>query len=123
MARKKKVNKAKAIRDYHEAHPDQQPKGIVEALKKQKINVTAQQVSTTLSNARRKERTNGSATRVSGRPRKQTAGKPITEYHPSVGKDQLKQAAALVRACGGMDEALQAVRDAEEIASVFATSQ
>ena len=117
MARRK-VNKSQAIRDYSEAHPNDRPKAIVQGLKKRKIKVSAQQVSTTLSNARRKDRVNGSMASATKSPKKPTQ-RPVTEYHPSVGKDQLKQAAALVRSCGGLDEALQAVRDAEEIGSVF----
>lgn len=49
MAKKKtktKINKTKAIKDYMAEHPEDGPKAVAEALRKQGIHITAQYVST-----------------------------------------------------------------------------
>ena len=48
------ANKSVAIRDYRAANPEAPPKAIAEALAKMGISVSAQFVSTVLSNAKRK---------------------------------------------------------------------
>lgn len=63
MAAKKKVpNKSQAIRDYKASHPDAQPKDIAAALEPKVGKITAQFVSTVLSNAKK-----GSAPKKNGK--------------------------------------------------------
>jgi hypothetical protein len=56
MAKKKAgaVNKSQAIRDYRKAHPKHKPQQIAEELSKSGVKVSAQFVSTVLSNAKKK---------------------------------------------------------------------
>lgn len=54
MAKKKSANKSQLIRDYKEANASASPKEIAEALSKAGASVSAQFVSTVLSNAKKK---------------------------------------------------------------------
>jgi hypothetical protein len=70
MSRKAKSgsNKSAAIRVYKAANPSASPKEIAEALEKSGLSVSAQFVSTVLSNARKKGGTVGKRGRKPGRP-------------------------------------------------------
>lgn len=70
MARKAKSgsNKSAAIRDYKAANPSASPKEVAEALEKSGLSVSAQFVSTVLSNAKKKGGKVGKPGRTPGRP-------------------------------------------------------
>lgn len=95
------VNKSAAIRDYKTANPDAGPKAIVEALAAQGITVSAAQVSTTLSMAKKKM---GVAPGKRGRKPRAVS----SSNGNSLGKGiaaQLNAAVALIDACGSVDAA------------------
>ena len=117
MAKRKKTTKAQAIRDYHAEHPDEGPTAVTEALKKLGYTVSPQQVSTTLSNSRRKKRAGGRRRRKARAA--SSNGRRKSAATAGINVDQIKQAAELVRACGGADAALEAVRAAEDIAGAL----
>ena len=97
MARKSKsaANKSAAIRDYKAANPTAGPKEIAQALGKSGIPVTAQFVSTVLSNAKRK----GGKVSKRGRPR----ALPLNDL------EQLVQVKKFVDQLGGLEKAKAAV--------------
>lgn len=97
------VNKSAAIRDYKTANPDAGPKAIVEALAAQGITVSAAQVSTTLSMAKKKMgvtpgkrgRKPSAASSSSGN----SGGKGIGTQRPLLRDVQHAAAERLVREC------------------------
>jgi hypothetical protein len=94
-------NKSQAIREYKAANPSASPREVAEALSKSGLSVTAQFVSTVLSNARKKGGKVGKRGRKPGRPA--AAGK-------SGNLQQLIQAKKLVDQLGGIDAARAAVK-------------
>jgi len=103
MAKKAKSgpNKSLEIRNYKEANPTASPKEIAEALNKSGLSVSAQFVSTVLSNAKKKGGKVGKRGRKPGRkPAAATAG---GNY------DHLIKAKKLVEALGGVDNARSAI--------------
>lgn len=101
MARKAKssANKSAAIRDYKAANPEAGPKEIADALGKSGIPVTAQFVSTVLSNAKRKGGKVSKRGRRPGRPR----ALPLGDL------EQLVQVKKFVDQLGGLEKAKAAV--------------
>lgn len=100
MARKAKSgNKSAAIRDYKAANPSAAPKEIAEALGKSGSSVTAQFVSTVLSNAKKKGGKVGKRGRKPGRP----VALPVDNIQ------QLIQVKKFVDQMGGIDAAKSAV--------------
>lgn len=101
MARKAKSgsNKSAAIRDYRAANPSAAPKVIAEALGKSGLSVSAQFVSTVLSNAKKKDGKVGKRGRKPGRP----VAVPIDNLQ------QLIQVKKFVDQMGGIDAAKSAV--------------
>lgn len=107
MAKKKpaaeeqpKINKSAAIRQYAAEHPGEKPKAIAEALSKQLgQEITAQVVSTTLSNARKAAGENGSAKGKQNKTTPSAAG----------GYEGIIAASKFIAAAGGLDEARKAL--------------
>lgn len=109
MARKAKAsgpNKSLEIRNYKDANPTAAPKEIVEALAKSGVEVTAQFVSTILSNAKRKGGVVGARGRKPGRP---------AAAAPTGGIQQLIQAKKLIDQMGGIEAAKAAVNALAQI--------
>lgn len=104
MAKKAKggPNKSLEIRNYKEANPTASPKEIAEALNKSGLSVSAQFVSTVLSNAKKKGGKIGKRGRKPGR-------KPGVATASSSGVEQLIKAKKLVDALGGVDNARAAI--------------
>ena len=103
MAKKAKSgpNKSLEIRNYKEANPTASPKEIAEALGKSGIVVSAQFVSTVLSNAKKK---GGKIGRRGRKPGRKPAGAG------TVGSmEQLIKAKKLVDAMGGVENAKSAI--------------
>jgi len=126
MAKKKKsagVNKSAAIREYKAANPSHKPKQIAEALSGQGLDVSAQFVSTVLSNSKTKSRKTG---RKPGRPAK-TAGRAKSVGRPaksarkvaaagsSDSYESLLQVKQLVGEMGGVDNVRNALAVYEEL--------
>lgn len=98
-ATKKKVNKSKEILAYYKKHPDAKPREIVAALKRRKVDVNAQYVSTILFNHRRK--TDGD-----GMP---ASEKFVTQNASSVSGRELILAKQLVKQSGSLQAAKKAL--------------
>ena len=104
MAKKPEVNKAKAIRDYVKANPKATTQEVVEALKKQGIETTANYVS------------NMRATR---RKRRKAVKQVVAAVAPTgVGIAQIKAALAFLKAVGSDALAKQALAAAIEIKKI-----
>lgn len=99
MAKKKGgPNKSSAIRDYKAANPTASPKEIAEALGKESIVVSAQFVSTVLSNAKKK---GGKIGKRGPKPGRRAAA--------GGGLEQLLTAKRLVEQLGGIENARSAI--------------
>lgn len=121
MAKKKKSagpNKSAAIRDYYDAHPNAMPKEVVEGLKAQGVDVSAQFVSTIRSKQLKDE---GMPTkrRRTGRPKRTAAKKRVSVKRgrpaaaaggdTKVSIEQLVQAKEMVDALGGIEKARRTI--------------
>ena len=95
-----------AIRQYKDANPTAAPREIAEALSKTGVEVSAQFVSTVLSNAKKKGGIVGKRGRKPGRP---AAAAPASNIQ------QLIQAKKLVDQLGGVDAARAAVNALAQI--------
>lgn len=103
MAKKAKggPNKSLEIRNYKEANPTASPKEIAEALNKAGVSVSAQFVSTVLSNAKKKGGKIGKRGRKPGRK----AGAAVSVG----GMEQLIKAKKMADALGGVEKAQAAL--------------
>lgn len=101
MARKAKTasNKSAAIRDYKAANPSSSPAEIVEGLAKSGVSVSAQFVSTVLSNAKKK----GGKVGKRGRKPGHSVALPVGDLQ------QLIQVKKFVDQLGGIEKAKAAV--------------
>jgi hypothetical protein len=112
MSKKPKsgINKSEAIRAYKAANPTAQPKDIAETLGKQTpaVNVSAQFVSTVLSNAKKK---GGKIGKRGPKP----GSKLGNGKHNAVGHNNLLQFKRAIDAYGGLTEAKKAIAVLEEI--------
>ncbi len=99
-------NKAAAVRDYVNVNPRASNDQVVAALEGQGISVTPNYVSVVKSQDRARSRTGGTKTKR-GRTGANSAG---------VGLDEVKQAASLIRSCGGIEKAKAAIAAAEDVA-------
>ena len=98
MAKKKKVNKTKAVLEYLKAHPGAGNPEVAEALTKEGIKITAGHVSTIKTQSKKRRR----------------AVKKVVAKR-GVGIPEIKAALALLKACGTADAAKEALAAAEEI--------
>ena len=97
------INRSEVIRDYKEANPNVKPKQIAAYLKdKFNIKVSAQYVSSILSNAKRK----GGKIGKRGRPRKPSE---------TIGSNELFLVKQLVEKVGSVDAARQAIQTYDEL--------
>lgn len=113
MAKKKTVNKSAAIRDYYKENPKVKPKDVVEALGKQGVEVTAQQVSTVRMNAIKAgllPKPRKTRKRKPGRPAKAAASAaPRTSKAKGISVEDLVVAKRLVAQMGGVDKARETI--------------
>ena len=108
MAKKAKVNKSAAIRDYCGANPSAKPKEIVEALKAKGVVVTPAFVSTIRTNAKK------ASVRKSGRPSKSAPAARPAVRRSSVTNDDVSVASLIkvkktVEEIGSVAEVRQAL--------------
>ena len=110
MAKKPKdgQNKSQAIRKYKAAKQSASPKEVAESLSKAGMTVTAQFVSTVLSNVRKKGSNVGKRSRKPSQPAATTAA-------PSSNIQHLIKAKKLVDQLGGVAEARAAIRTLAQI--------
>ena len=109
-----KTNKSQAIRDYKKAHPQDKPATIASELGKIGIEVSAQFVSTILSNSKKRKKI-----RKPGRPKGSVAsGKPSRSRklsHDDVSFESLLKVKQIVIEMGGIPQAKAALRALEQL--------
>lgn len=105
---KKKVNKSEEIRKYVKGHPGASAKGVVEALKKKGITVTAAMVATV------KSKSGLSKKRIPTTTRKRTL---VASAQP-LSADLLCAAKILSLKAGSTDKAIEALRTIQKIESI-----
>ncbi len=109
-----KTNKSQAIRDHKKAHPNHKPAKIASELGKTGIDVSAQFVSTILSNSKRRKNI-----RKPGRPKGTVAsGKPFGASKPShddVSFESLLKVKQIVIEMGGIPQAKAALLALEQL--------
>jgi hypothetical protein len=110
MAKKEKVNKSQAVRDYVKANRTATNKEVADALTKKGIKVTANYVATLKSQAKRKQRARkAAATPVAGAPATPaltSAPAPVAAEAPAkpsnaVTLEQIKMVGQMVKTIGG----------------------
>jgi hypothetical protein len=102
MAKKQKVNKSQAVRDYLKAHPGAMSGEIAAALNKQGIKITAGHVANIKSQTKKKR----SAKKAKKPQAVAEVAVPATEEKPvkageMVSLEQVRKVAELIRALGG----------------------
>jgi len=106
---KKPVNKSQTVRDYLKTHPSTANKEVAEALKKQGIKISANHVANikskmAVSKGKRKRR---------GKAAKAMSAKSGVSVH------EIKAAFGLLKECGGVERAKEALDAAREIQKVL----
>jgi hypothetical protein len=109
MAKKEKVNKSKAVRDFMAANPAAAPKEVSETLTKQGIKVSPNYVSTVKGK---------SAARKGKRQRRHKAAE-VASVKTGIGVPEIKAAFMLLKQCGGMKGVKEALAAAQEIQKVM----
>ncbi len=111
MAKKRKSpNKSQAIRDYYKSHPNAKPKQVVAALKKKRITVDGQFVSTIRSVSKKKGGKVGRPGRPVGGGRRQS--RPSSN---DVSFDSLLKVKQIVDELGGIGQARLALSALEQL--------
>ena len=100
MARREKVNKSAAIRQYKKENPEAKPAEIAAALTDQGIEVTPGRVSTTLYQARNLEK-----------------ARMVSDVDISV--KNIEYAVDFIKKCGSVDTAYQSLEAAAVVAKAF----
>lgn len=121
MAKKKAgaVNKSQAIRDYRKAHPQHKPKQISEELSKGGVKVSAQFVSTVLSNSKKKPvrkpgRPKTTSQTRRGRPTAARRGRP-SKRSEEVSVESLLRVKEVAEELGGIEDVRTALNALEEL--------
>jgi hypothetical protein len=121
MAKKKaaaKFNKSKEIREYKQANPSHGPKQIAEALSAKGLDVTAQFVSTVLTNSKKKTKIGKPGRPKGSKNVKRGPGRP-PKAAPSSGNgvslDSLLLVKRIVAEVGGIDKARSALTALERL--------
>ncbi len=102
MAKSEAVNKSKAVREYMNAHRKAKPAEIAQALQQQGIEISRAYISIIRRNSKKRRRA------------RRQAVKEVVEKR-GVGIPEIKAALGLIKACGGLGEAKEALAAAEEI--------
>ena len=106
---KKPVNKAQSVRDYLKAHPGTANKEIAEALTKQGIKISANHVA----NIKSKINVAKGKSKRRGKAAKAMSTKSGVSVH------EIKAAFGLLKECGGLERAKEALDAAREIQKVL----
>jgi hypothetical protein len=106
MPKKAKPNKSQAVREYLQKNPGAQNKEIAEALAKEGIKITADYVSIIKSNTKKRRRRRRKAAEV-------------LSVKSGVGVADIKAAFMLLKHCGGIKGAKEALAAAQEIQKVL----
>jgi arginine repressor len=109
MAKKPAVNKSQSVRDYLKAHPGTANKEIAQALSKQGIKISANHVSNIKSKI---------AVSKGKRKRRSKAAKTMSTKS-GVSVHEIKAAFGLLKECGGVERAKEALAAAREIQKIM----
>jgi geranylgeranyl pyrophosphate synthase len=104
-----KVNKSQAVRDYLKEHPRTANKDVAEALSKQGIKMLPDYVATVKGNMK---------TKKGKRKRRQQAAE-VSSVKTGIGIAEIKAAFALLKHCGGITQAREALAAAVEIQKIL----
>jgi hypothetical protein len=104
-----KVNKSQTVRDYVKEHPGVANKDVAEALSKQGIKLTANHVANIKSKM---------AAGKGKRKRRQKAAE-VASVKTGIGIPEIKAAFGLLKQCGGITQAKEALAAAAEIQKVL----
>ncbi|MGO8752327.1 MAG: hypothetical protein ACLQNE_40835 [Thermoguttaceae bacterium] len=104
MAKKPRINKTQAVREYLQAHPHTPNKGVAEALTKQGISITANHVGT-----------------IKAKSRKRRSAVKAVVTKSGLGIPELKLAMGLLKACGSVAAAKEALVAADEIKAIWSS--
>ncbi len=102
MAKKDRVNKSEAVRDYYREHPEAKAAEVAEALTKNGITITAAHVTTIKSKSKIRRR------------RRRRAVKAVAEK-TGIGVADIKAALGFLKACGSTEAAKEALAAAIQI--------
>jgi hypothetical protein len=109
MAKKSRVNKSQAVRDYVKEHPGAGNKEVAEALTKQGVKITPNHVANIKSK---------SAAGKGKRRRRGTAAKAMS-VTTGLGVAEIKAAFSLLKQCGSIAGAREALAAAAEIQKIL----
>ena len=109
MAKRRKTNRSELIRQYLAEHPDEGPSQVAEALKQYKVNAHL------VSNVKNKMNNAGSprGKKVATRPAPSVATAGADKFASVVA------AAQLIKTCGGLEQAQQALKAAGKVADLL----
>ena len=109
MAKKREVNKAQAVRDFMAANPEANPKEVSETLTKQGIEVSYNYVYTV----------KGKMTAKKGKRKRRQQAAEVASVTTGIGVPEIKAAFGLLKHCGGIAQAKEALAAAAEIQKVM----
>jgi len=104
-----KVNKSQAVRDYLKEHPGTANKDVAEALSKQGIKMLPDYVATVKGNMKAKK----------GKRKRRQKAAEVASVKTGIGMPELKAAFALLKQCGGIAQAREALAAAVEIQKIL----
>jgi hypothetical protein len=109
MAKKPPVNKAQAVRDYLKAHPETGNKELAETLAKQGIRISPNHIANIKSKM---------AVSKGKRSRRRKAAKAMSAKS-GIGVHEIKAAFGLLKECGALERARDALAAAREIQKIM----
>lgn len=104
-----KVNKSEAVRNYLKEHPGTQNKEVAEALSKQGIKMAPEYVATVKGNMKAKK----------GKRRRRHQAAEVASVKTGIGIPEIKAAFALLKHCGSVAQAKEALASAVEIQKIL----
>jgi hypothetical protein len=109
MPKKKEVNKSQAVREFMAANPAASPKEVSETLTKKGIEVSPNYVSNV----------KGKMTARKGKRKRRQKAAEVASVKTGIGISEIKAAFALLKHCGGIAEAREALAAAVEIKKIL----
>ena len=109
MAKKREVNKSEAVRNYLKEHPGTANKDVAEALSKQGIKMLPDYVATVKSNMKGEK----------GKRKRRQQAAEVVAVKTGIGVTDIKAAFVLLKHCGGLAQAKEALAAAAEIQKVM----
>ena len=118
MAKKPKVNKSQAVRDYLAGHPDAMPKDVVAALAKEGVEVSTILVSGIKTRVKKASPKAKKAAAVATTPAAPPAVQKPTTNGGTITLDQIKKVAQTIRTLGGYQRVTEVLEVIKELGGV-----